>query len=102
MNKLTFKPFKNYLLIQPLGKYELAGEEPTVLLPEEKEELYVAARVLSCGNACKDMYWADHLHTEMEIVVVPSHMIEVVKLGTQEFKIVQEQYVVGKATKETE
>jgi len=85
---MKFEPRNRHLLVEKLENEE---EKSNVLLPEgyKKVEEYSLLRVLSASPDCSVAA------RKGEKIIAPSHLIQDIRVGEEEFSIVLENHVCG-------
>ena len=85
---MKFEPRNRHLLVE---KIENEEERSNVLLPEgyKKVEEYSLLRVLSASPDCSVMV------RKGEKIIVPTHLVQDIRVETGEFSIVLENHVCG-------
>ena len=85
---MKFEPRNRHILVEKIEKEE---EQSNVLLPEgyKKVDEYAFLRVLATSPDCSV------LARKGEKIVVPTHLIQDIKIGEQDFSIVLENHICG-------
>ena len=93
---MQFKPMNRHLLIEHLEEEEVAEENDLgIVLPETykpKQEQYVAVRLLSYASDCNSIGDLDN----SAILLVEASMISELQFKDEAYKVILENYVVGK------